>query len=498
MQHSQNKVLFAIVLLMLALSPSPAQSDPAGQEDAAAIRQTALDFFDGFYSGDVPRMEKAIHPDINRVTPRDLPQTGRTTLTYSTYSALIENTRARTGALDEAARHIQIQILNIDTDVANVKVTSATFTDFVQAVKLDGAWKLVNALSAPGSGTPPRLKDFNVEAEREAIRQTALDYLAGISGADAKRLEITLSPDFNKITLNPVAATGKTSLRRQRYESIMENALARLGKQDEIYRDNRAAILDVADGMAVVRCDMTGAYEFVQMYKSGDAWRVLNSIAKPDASLALVQALTVTAGNPMPDFTLPVYGGGEFTLSKYRGKNVLLVFPRGWLGAAWCPYCPYQYLELEQLEKTSGIKAKNNLEIAFVLPYASDRIADWLEKFPDALQTVEKFKNPQPPPAPGSLQADYAAWVRQNFPLTFDVKKDDSHTDIPVLIDENRALSRQVKIFTRFWDGVSSEQNMASVFIIDPNGILRFKYIGQMTEDRPGVAFLLDFIRKIR
>jgi peroxiredoxin len=493
-----KKIVIAIILLMFPLSLSLAQSNAASQQDSAAIRQTALDFYDGFYSSDVARVEKAIHPDINRATPRDLPQTGRTLPTYSTYSALIENTRAKLGALDDTARHIQVEILNIDTDVTDMKVTSANFTDYVQAVKLDGQWKMVNVISTTGITGPPRLKDFKPEAERAAIERTALDYLAGISGADAARLEITLSPDFSKITLNPIAATGKTSLRRQRYESMIENTRAGVGKLDEIYRDNRATIIDLTDGLALVRCDMTVLHEFVQMFKSGGEWKILNSIAKQNADISLAQVMTVIVGMPMPDFTLPIFGGGEFTLSKYRGKNVLLMFPRGWVGAAWCSYCAYQYLELEQLEKSSGIRAKNNLEIAFVLPYSSDRIKDWEEKFPDALQQVETLKNPQQPPAPGTYQAEYSAWVRESFPLKFEAKKDAPHTVIPVLVDENRTLSHQVKVFTHFWDGIASEQNMASVFVIDKKGVLQFKYIGQMTEDRPSVEYLLDFIKKMQ
>jgi len=234
------------------------------------------------------------------------------------------------------------------------------------------------------------------------------------------------------------------------------------------------------------------------MYKGNGQWKIFNSIARPNTSLTLIQAMTVIAGDPMNDFSLPLYGGGTFRLSDYRGKNVLLIFPRGWTGNNWCSYCPYQYLELEQLERKSGIMAKYDLEIAYVMPYSSERIKDWMEKFPDGLQVVEGIKNPQNPPVAGTIQAEYADWVRKNFPLVFDVKKDDLHETIPVLMDEDRTLSRQLKIFTSFWDGVSAEQNIASVFIIDKKGMLRFKYIGQMTEDRPSVDFLLDFIEKMK
>ena len=207
--------------------------------------------------------------------------------------------------------------------------------------------------------------------------------------------------------------------------------------------------------------------------------------------------MTAIAGDPMPEFTLPVYGGGSFNLSDYQGKNVMLIFPRGWTGNNWCSYCPYQYLELETLETEQHIMKKNNLQVAYVMPYSNERIKDWLEKFPEGLQVIEGIKNPANPPAAGSLQAEYGDWVRKKFPLVFKIEKNDPHNVIPVLVDEDRSLSRQLKIFTNFWDNVSAEQNMASVFIIDKKGILRFKYIGQMTEDRPSIDFLLEVIREM-
>jgi peroxiredoxin len=498
MRNLSQSVLALIIMMISLTSSAQAQITAVTQSDSIAVKQASLDYIEGYYSGDVARMERAIHPDLNKATPRDLPQTGRTALAYTTYSGLVEFTRAKAGALDDTARHITVKILDIENDVSNVKIISATFTDYIQVVKLDGQWKIVNVIFTSGSKAPPRLKDFKADAEKAEIEKTAMTYLAGLSAADAAKLELAVDHDFNKITLQPIAQTGKTSIRRQRYDAVIENALSGFGKQDEVYRNNKVSILDITDGIAIARCESTGVIEYVQMYKGNGHWKLFNSIARPNTGLTLAQAMTVIAGDPMPDFTLPVYNGGSFNLSSFKGKNVLLIFPRGWTGNNWCAYCPYQYLEMEQLEKKSGIMAKYGLEIAYVMPYSSERIKDWMEKFPDALQVVEGIKNPQTPPAAGTIQAEYADWVRKNFPLVFDVKKDDPHTVIPVLVDEDRTLSRQLKIFTSFWDGVSAEQNMASVFIIDKKGVLRFKYIGQMTEDRPSVDFLLDYVKTLK
>ena len=43
-----------------------------------------------------------------------------------------------------------------------------------------------------------------------------------------------------------------------------------------------------------------------------------------------------TVGQPMPDFALPVYQGGDLKLSGLKGKNVLIIFPRGYQApGAW-------------------------------------------------------------------------------------------------------------------------------------------------------------------
>jgi peroxiredoxin len=391
-----------------------------------------------------------------------------------------------------------MEILNIENDVANVKVESSLYVDYLQEIMLDGQWKIVNVIFTSGLNGPPRLRDFDAGAERTAIEKTAMNYLTGLSATDAGRLQESIDPEFSRISLLPVPQNGKTSLRRQRYQDVMERALAGIGKQDEIYRNNRVHILDVLDGLAVVRCETASTVETVQMYKGDGQWKILNSIVRPNSDLTLQKALTVIAGEPMPDFTLPVYGGRDFHLLDYQGKKVMLVFPRGFLGNGWCAYCPYQYLELEQLEKKEQIMSKYNVQIAFVMPYGMEMIQDWLADFPVALAAIERNKNPQPTPAAGSLQADYSNWVKEHFPLTFEVKAEDAHTIIPVLSDEDRELSRQLKIFTGFWDGISAEQNIASVFIIDQKGILRFKYIGQMTEDRPSVAYLLRIIKEMK
>ena len=497
----KNKVTAAFFILFLTIICNSilfSQGNTDRATDEKLVKQAALDYIEGYYSGDAARMEKAIHPDINKVTPRDIPRSGRTILNYTTYSTLMEATREKVGVLADSARHIEVKILDLENDVANVKVVSANFTDYLQLLKLGDQWKILNVLFTSGINTPKRIQNFNAETERSAVQQAIMDYLNGLSSADAAHLELALSPEFSKISIVPVGAGNKPAIRRQRFETFIENSLTGNGKVDEIYKDWSFSIIDMEDGIAVVKCTLITSTEFIQVYKGKDRWKILNCILKPNQNLTLTEAMTVTAGNKMPDFTLPVYGGGEFKLSNYSGKNVMLIFPRGWVGNSWCSYCPYQYLELEQMQKESDIEKKYNLKIAFVMPYSSGQIKDWMAKFPEGIQVIENTKNPPTPAPQGSIQEQYTEWARKAFPLQFNSKADDKHDVIPVLLDEKHTLSKQLKIFSHFWDGVSSDQNMASVFIIDKKGVLKLKYIGQMTEDRPSSQYLLDIVNSLK
>lgn len=64
------------------------------------------------------------------------------------------------------------------------------------------------------------------------------------------------------------------------------------------------------------------------------------SIYNPGELPPIDSELKVHPGDLAPDFTLPAVGGGEVTLSDYRGKkNVVLSF----VPAAWTPVCSDQY-----------------------------------------------------------------------------------------------------------------------------------------------------------
>lgn len=121
-------------------------------------------------------------------------------------------------------------------------------------------------------------------------------------------------------------------------------------------------------------------------------------------------------GKEAPLFTLNDIRGNKLSLSAYRGKVVLLNF---W--ATWCPSCKNEMPSLNRLYQKYAEKG------LIVIAISVDK----------SKQDLQKFLN--------------------KSPLTFEV-----------LIDSDLSLPQQYKVFA-----------FPTTFLIDRNGIMRGKYIGE-------------------
>jgi len=209
---------------------------------------------------------------------------------------------------------------------------------------------------------------------------------------------------------------------------------------------------------------------------------------------ANAQIRPVSVLQSMPDFTLSVYQGGEMGISQLKGKNILLIFPRGLAGEDhWCHVCNYQYAELAELESDQNIREKHNLEILFVLPYPREMVQEWVDKFPQQMADIENWKNPVEPEKLDERERRRMEMIRQYFPKSYTFEKGKVPLPFPILIDADAAVSKGLGVFTMEWGGSEIEQNVPTIYIIDTQGILQFKYISQNTFDRPGP----DYLQKI-
>jgi peroxiredoxin len=203
----------------------------------------------------------------------------------------------------------------------------------------------------------------------------------------------------------------------------------------------------------------------------------------------------VIVGQPMPDFTLPAYQGGTVTLSALKGKNVMIIFPRGYAAENyWCTICNYKYAELVELERTREFRKKYDVEVLFVFPYGPDVVKAWVDALPDQLDTIKERKYPADPAKLDEKGRRSMERYRQVYPLDLAFKKGEVPTPFPILVDADGTLSKGLGIFMTEWNGSKIDQNIPSVYILDAGGTLQFKYIGQNTLDRPSYEYLFKVL----
>jgi peroxiredoxin len=203
-------------------------------------------------------------------------------------------------------------------------------------------------------------------------------------------------------------------------------------------------------------------------------------------------------GQPMADFTLPVYQGGTLTLSSLRGHNVMIIFVRGYAAPGyWCTICNYRYVELAELEKAGKIQDKYNVKVLVVFPYAQDVVKAWLEALPGQMDKIRTTKNPADPAKLDDAGKTRMERWRQLFPQDFSLAAGQVLAPFPILVDADRTLSKKLDLFRTEWGGGKVEQNIPSVYIVDADGVLQFKYLGQNTVDRPSYDYLFKVLEVI-
>jgi ketosteroid isomerase-like protein len=103
------------------------------------ITRTILDYFEGWFDGDVERMDRALHPDLVKRRHGE-------SLGVTTKERMLELTGAGAGEEDGRDRRLEIDVADVYEDIASAVVRSAIYHEYVHLVRTSEGWKIANAL----------------------------------------------------------------------------------------------------------------------------------------------------------------------------------------------------------------------------------------------------------------------------------------------------------------------------------------------------------------
>ena len=137
------RLLLSLFAVLMVAPMASAQS----AADSAAIRAAALDYVEGWYTGDASRMGRAVHPElVKRIVVNDT-TTRRSVLQNMGASALVNGTRHGYGKSTPKERQEKdVFILDIFGNAATAKSMMADWIDYMHLARVDGRWVIVNVL----------------------------------------------------------------------------------------------------------------------------------------------------------------------------------------------------------------------------------------------------------------------------------------------------------------------------------------------------------------
>lgn len=118
--------------------------------DLSEIEAVARDYVEGWYAGDVARMDRALHSELSKriLASEEHPPGDLRTVTKE---RMIELTAA--GGGDMLNPEYQVEVYNLSDNIASAGVLSPEYLDYLHLVKTPEGWKIANILFRVRSGS---------------------------------------------------------------------------------------------------------------------------------------------------------------------------------------------------------------------------------------------------------------------------------------------------------------------------------------------------------
>lgn len=111
--------------------------------DDQAVRETVLDYFEGWFDGDELRMDRALHPELVKRWAGDSEQAFGPTVTKQ---RMLELTGVGAGAKDRGGAATEVRVVDVHRDIACAVARSGPYREYLQLYRTPNGWRIVGAL----------------------------------------------------------------------------------------------------------------------------------------------------------------------------------------------------------------------------------------------------------------------------------------------------------------------------------------------------------------
>lgn len=142
-----RQIRLLCLVTMLLVSPMHLFSQTP---DEVAVKETALNYIEGWYSADSARMALALSPKLLKQGFIVNHQSGELRISPATYSQMVEWAGKKPNELEKNPDiPLEVHIIEVGENIAMVKTIAPDFIDYLHMGKMNGEWKIYHAIWEP-------------------------------------------------------------------------------------------------------------------------------------------------------------------------------------------------------------------------------------------------------------------------------------------------------------------------------------------------------------
>lgn len=109
--------------------------------DEQQVRETVLDYFEGWFDADAPRMDRALHAELVKRWVGDARTAFGPVLTKQ---RMLELTAAGEGGDERGPT--DVEVVDVHQDMALARAVGGPYREYLQLLRTAGGWRIVGAL----------------------------------------------------------------------------------------------------------------------------------------------------------------------------------------------------------------------------------------------------------------------------------------------------------------------------------------------------------------
>jgi len=145
MKLLQAKFLCLMAMLLMSSVHLFSQS-----QDELAVKETALNYIEGWYTADSARMATALSVELVKKGFLLNQRTGKLSIAPATYAQMVQWAGNKP---NEMAKNpdilLEVHIIEVGENIAMVKTIAPDFIDYLHMGKMNGEWKIYHAIWEP-------------------------------------------------------------------------------------------------------------------------------------------------------------------------------------------------------------------------------------------------------------------------------------------------------------------------------------------------------------